>query len=1163
MDRSALLAAGAAILSIANPAVVRAQAAYSFDLPAQPLARSLRAVAATSGINIIFSEAEVRGEAAPPLRGSMGAAAALRHLLQRTRLSLSSTPGGSFIVSDPRKTPIALPASAQPTRTPPAAAGGPLAQRPTGSIEGHLADVGERGSFAGALVKILDTGAVTQTDELGMFRFADVPAGPHVLEISFLGFQTLAPRITVIAGAQARLSFAMGAPVSAGKDIVVYGSRSARATALNLERTGENSADIISADDLGEFTGTTISEALRRLPGVSFQRDGLTGDGTNVIIRGLDPDMNSVKLNGLHLPVGNGTGRSPDLSNLLADSVSKITVNKTLLPSQDSEGTGGLVEIETLSPLARPHRYANALIEGGRSGKGFSDDFLASATVSGSFGAERNFGVSASVQYRRNSARSVSYNAILEPGAFLPPGPDGAAVTNVDQLDPRTNFPFISGVTDAYPTSVETDFNRVTKSTLATTLSAEWKIGSHTDLRFDYQHDETKQTTVSLGDVFATSLVYAPLPGSGDNTALYLDTSPGNASLSHTQQYGYDPDSRKATDTYSLNGTTTLGKFVLTYLGGYAHGTERHPRNFGEELRTTDNEALPEYFQPQATDPTLDYIISPFPARHGRSIPQPLLTSAGRAALNGTDFTIDDASGQIDRDRGLNNRYTGEFSARFNAGWGPLSYLEIGAHYENVRFESRLDRTQLGGGTPISALGLSLEPSDLSRIGLDGAGFDVINNASLEHFVDTIDSYVGTDGFTLTPVVLPAGTDKQYTLEENLAGYAQSRLTFGKLEVIGGVRVNRTRLEANNLIYPVYIGPIIDADGGGFGIDQAFQAQFSKLVNQHATATDVLPRILFNFRQSDNLIVRGGFYLSVARPEIAQLSSDTRISFINIPIPGPEGVKPILTINTGNPNLKPSSTQNFDLSVEHYDQHIGVIKLSGFYKRIRNLLQANATNGPAQLATVVLPDSIYFQGAPYFDPAHPENYFITGSTPANSDRLATIWGIETQVERRFTFLPGVLSGLGVFANYTYTKSSRAQIYNWAAGPNGTENVEFRSIPFDQQPKSSGTAALTYNKYDIDATLTYGFQSRMLAQFLPRDLSYYQEAVHTLDFRVSYYLRPSFAKIRLYFEGTDLLKNTGTPDLEQTVGGEGSAPKYYARATYLGGRRFKIGMSATF
>ena len=127
----------------------------------------------------------------------------------------------------------------------------------------------------------------------------------------------------------------------------------------------------------------------------------------------------------------------------------------------------------------------------------------------------------------------------------------------------------------------------------------------------------------------------------------------------------------------------------------------------------------------------------------------------------------------------------------------------------------------------------------------------------------------------------------------------------------------------------------------------------------------------------------------MARPAISQLSSETRIAFINFPIPGPEGVKPILQINSGNPDLKPATTDNFDLSAEYYSG-IGIFKLSAFYKRIDNLLQTNITNGPAVLDAVTLPDHPYFNGAPYFDPANPGSVFITGGSPVNSDEVATI-----------------------------------------------------------------------------------------------------------------------------------------------------------------------------
>jgi TonB-dependent receptor len=295
----------------------------------------------------------------------------------------------------------------------------------------------------------------------------------------------------------------------------------------------------------------------------------------------------------------------------------------------------------------------------------------------------------------------------------------------------------------------------------------------------------------------------------------------------------------------------------------------------------------------------------------------------------------------------------------------------------------------------------------------------------------------------------------------------------------------------------------------------------------------------------------------VARPQISQLSSQARISFINFPIPGPDGVKPRLQVDSGNPNLKQATTHNFDLSAEYYHK-IGVIKLGGFYKRINNLLQSNRTDGPANLANITLPDSPYFQGPPYFDPAHPENFFITGGSPINSDHVAELWGIEGHIERQFDFLPGALGGFGVYANYTYTHSSRTQRYSWPYAPAGEDPIyEFSGVPFSQQPKHSGTAALTYNKYGFDGTLAYSYQSNMLNIFYPRGLSIYSKSVGTLDLRMEYYFKPQFAKLRIYAEASDLLKGTRNPDVQELNGG------FYSRATYLGGRRFRIGVSTTF
>src|SRR5690606_22515846 len=108
------------------------------------------------------------------------------------------------------------------------------------------------------------------------------------------------------------------------------------------------------------------------------------------------------------------------------------------------------------------------------------------------------------------------------------------------------------------------------------------------------------------------------------------------------------------------------------YLLGYAHGTERHPAYATIRLRMPDSEAVPGYFSPEAIDPSVAYIISPFGPRRGDGIPLPLLSEAGWAFVNDpSHFVIENASGEFDTTRGKNDRSTASFSGRYDIDLGP------------------------------------------------------------------------------------------------------------------------------------------------------------------------------------------------------------------------------------------------------------------------------------------------------------------------------------------------------------------------------------------------------------------------------------------------------------------------------------------------------------
>jgi outer membrane receptor protein involved in Fe transport len=78
--------------------LAHAEATYQFDLPAQPLADSLRAIATKVGTNILFDSKDVKGVKAPPLHAELSTSDAIKRVLTGTRLHADSTTEGTIII---------------------------------------------------------------------------------------------------------------------------------------------------------------------------------------------------------------------------------------------------------------------------------------------------------------------------------------------------------------------------------------------------------------------------------------------------------------------------------------------------------------------------------------------------------------------------------------------------------------------------------------------------------------------------------------------------------------------------------------------------------------------------------------------------------------------------------------------------------------------------------------------------------------------------------------------------------------------------------------------------------------------------------------------------------------------------------------------------------
>ena len=132
-------------------------------------------------------------------------------------------------------------------------------------------------------------------------------------------------------------------------EIVVTGTRLSLRAATAEKRNADNFVEALQANDVGKLPDQNVAEAVKRLPGLSVAND--QGEGRYVIIRGIDPSLVNVALNGQTLPAPEPGARQVKLDDLPSAMIQSITVTKSLLASQDANSIGGEVKVRTKNAL--------------------------------------------------------------------------------------------------------------------------------------------------------------------------------------------------------------------------------------------------------------------------------------------------------------------------------------------------------------------------------------------------------------------------------------------------------------------------------------------------------------------------------------------------------------------------------------------------------------------------------------------------------------------------------------------------------------------------------------------------------------------------------------------------------------------------------------------
>ncbi len=225
------------------------------------------------------------------------------------------------------------------------------AQTQNGSIAGTVEDTG--GSIlVSARITISPTGRQTVTNDQGQFRVSDLSPGSYTLTVSYVGFKDATTSVSLASGQNAVVNSTLTVGSEADTVMVTAGRLQGEAEALNIERMSSQIVQVLPERVIVSLPNTNIADAVGRVPSVSLERD--EGEGKYVQIRGTEPRLSNVTINGVYVPAPEVTVRNIKLDAVPSDIVERIEVYKTLSADQDGDGIGGTVNLVTKSAVDKP-----------------------------------------------------------------------------------------------------------------------------------------------------------------------------------------------------------------------------------------------------------------------------------------------------------------------------------------------------------------------------------------------------------------------------------------------------------------------------------------------------------------------------------------------------------------------------------------------------------------------------------------------------------------------------------------------------------------------------------------------------------------------------------------------------------------------------------------
>lgn len=909
-----------------------------------------------------------------------------------------------------------------------------------GTLQGVVSDSTSSQELIGANVFLKGTAMGAITDIEGKYKIKGIPNGTYTLRISYLGFTTKTVEVTISEDQSLVVNASLVPDVLEGNEVVITAQARGQVAAINQQLTSKNIVSVVSEEKIKELPDANAAEAIGRLPGISLVRSG--GEATKIVLRGLSSKFSNITVDGVKIPATDVNTRDVDLSTISQGSLAGIELFKTLTSDQDGDAIAGAVNLVTRKAASERRIVLDV--------KGDYNRLMNSAKQYdlGLSYSERFFDDILGIQMQGNFEHKI-------------------------RSKENTTYSY-------------TPLYAIDSSNQNTSIYNDYKIRSFTvDFTDEIRSRNGMQGIIDVNTPDSGSIKLSGMySNTGRNSTIYNRIYPGAGSNTPWDYNFRYSEQTIGTSNASVQGKNYLGDFQITWNASYAESKTDNPYDYA--LKFTENNGASGGIIASHDHPEINII--PF-ARNDFSAAAcstAIYSMRENFDKEQTVFTdvlkkysvIDVISGEIK----IGGKYKSKSRWMAQEELDDNSYLHslatIGIDTNriiNSRFSNYYYNASKFGAPSLSDF-VDYPASSRNLLGLYQMT-PFINVDAMKLWYDLTKAASVNGEIEYLPNA-QATLSNYSVLEKVVAAYLMNTLNFGEdVTFILGTRIEQ---ETNKYTAWFTTGSI-----SNIGIRYGFTEPIRDSTTTY-TETIWLPNALLTVRPTEYLTFRFAAYKALARPDFNSRMPNFYVQNSNS------------SVTVGNPGLKDTKAWNYEVNGQFYNNTIGLVALSAFYKKLDNLVH--------EMSGVQI-DKPYLE--PLFDRmgmnwlrTEPFKSLILRNPssnlnlPYNSNRPSYAWGLEFEQQTNFSFLPGYWSNITLSYNVSITRSETYILGNQTLYRTDSNLVRGKWIvtqtPYhvvsevkkesEGQPNLYGNAAIGYDIAGFSGRISIFYQDEYVQQY---------------------------------------------------------------------------------